>query len=393
MKFKLLIFIGIIGITHFSIGQNLIENGSFETLSKKPKNTGEIFLAPPWVSGTKTAPDLYSKKAKNDDIKVPENAYGDEEPKDGDNYAGILIYGDREKEARTYLSTKLKYPMLAGEHYCVKFHISFADISKYATNNIGAYISKDSVGSETQLILKQNPQIIHSTNRIFEKQWSWEDICRIYVADGGEEFITIGNFAAQNDMLKKAVKRPPGYTSTQRRNGYYFIDDISVLPNATPQNCKCEPGKFAFAYLNKEESEFSTDEKDVPSQVIIGTTGGAHGQQTNEASAHEDVLVQFSYHRTNVESDETTKLVEVITFLKTNESVIVTVIGHSDTSEKGISDLSYKRMNQVIKYLISKGISEDRISEDDAGYKNLLDISGSAKNRYKNMVVEIKFYQ
>jgi outer membrane protein OmpA-like peptidoglycan-associated protein len=392
MKFKLLILIGIIGITNFSVGQNLVENGSFETLSKKPKNPGEIYLAAPWIAGTKTAPDLYSRKSKNDDLKVPINKYGDEEPKEGDNYAGILMYSDREKEPRSYLSAKLKYPMLAGEYYCVKFHISFADLSKYASNNIGAYISHDSIGSETELILKHKPQVMNSTNRVFEKQWHWEDICRIYVADGGEQYITIGNFAPQSEMIKHSVKRPPGYTSTQLRNGYYFIDDISILPNATPENCKCEPGKFAFANLNPDEAEFSTNQEDVPDQVIISTTGTVHGEAASSAPVHDDVLVQFASNRSSINTDETAGLADVATFMKENEGVIITVIGHSDPSEKRISELSFKRMNQVIKYLISNGISEERISEDDAGNKNSLDISGSPKYAYKNMVVEIKFY-
>ncbi len=109
--------------------------------------------------------------------------------------------------------------MLAGEWYCIKFHISFADLSKYASDNIGAYISHDSVGNDKDLMLSFKPQIINSTNRIFEKQWDWEAICRIYPAEGGEQFITIGNFAAQTEVKVKSVRRPSGYTSTQMRDG------------------------------------------------------------------------------------------------------------------------------------------------------------------------------
>jgi outer membrane protein OmpA-like peptidoglycan-associated protein len=393
MKVKGFIFSIFVCMGQLLFGQNLVENGSFEIITKKPKNPGEITLAPPWVPGTKAAPDLYSSSAKNDQIKVPVNAYGDEEPKDGNNYAGLLIYSDREKEPRSYLTAKLKNPMLAGEYYCVKFHISFADLSKYASNNIGALITTDSVGSESDLVLKYTPQIINSTNRIFEKQWSWEDICRIYIADGGEQYLTIGNFAPQSDVLTQSVKRPPGYTSTQMRDGYYFIDDISVLPNATPENCKCEPGKFAFANLNKEATEFATDESDIPDKVFISTTGEIQGKSSDNPGIHSDVIIQFTSGKSDLSDAEKAKLDEVAAFLTENGYVKISLISHIDDSEKANASVSGSRLSQVTKYLQSTGVEAEKIESADAGTKRPLDTSGVAANRSKNMVVEISFFK
>ncbi len=386
-----MILIVFVSVSSLLNAQNLIVNGSFEELTKKPKDRGEIYLAAPWVAGTKAMPDIYSSKAKNDDIKVPENMYGDEEPKDGENYAGLLLYSDREKMPRTYLTAKLKHKMLAGEYYCVKFHISFADLSKYAVNNIGALISHDSIANINELILDYEPQIINSTNRVFEKQWHWEDICRIYVADGGEEYITIGNFAKQVDVQKKGVKRPSGYTSSQFRDGYYYIDDISVIPNATPENCKCEPGNFAFANLNKDEAEFATHEKDVPDQVIISTTGQVHGEMPKEEAIHEDVVIQFATAKYNLTSAENTKLNEVVSFMQENSDVKAQLISHNDKSENVVNGLSKKRLDQVGKYLVSKGVADSRISSEDAADGKPIDTSGIKENRSQNMVVEIKF--
>ena len=246
-------------------------------------------------------------------------------------------------------------------------------------------------GSETDLILNHQPQVINSTNRIFEKQWLWEDICRIYVADGGEEYLTIGNFAPQIDVLKKSVKRPPGYSSTQFRDGYYYIDDISILPNAKPENCKCEPGKFAFANMNKDEAEFATDDEDVPDQVFISTTGEVHGELPKAGPVHEDVIINFAVTKSNLAAIETEKLNESIAFLKEKSDVKITLIAHSDKSEKVITGLSQKRLDQVGKYLISKGISDKRISSEDAKDAKPIDTSGIKENRDLNMVVEIKF--
>ena len=391
MKIKSVVFAILFSTSSFLPAQNIVENGSFEVISGKPKNPGEIFLAPPWVGGTKAIPDLYSPSAKNSLIKVPENAYGEQEPKDGKNYAGILIYSNREAEPRSFLSAKLKYPMLAGEHYCVRYYISFADLSKYASNNISCYISHDSIGSESDLILNHQPQVEHSTNRIFEKQWDWEAICRIYVADGGEKFITFGNFKPQTETRVISVKRPPGVTVSQIRDGYYFIDHISITPNATQENCKCEPGTFAFANLDKEEASFETDKEDIPDKVIIGTTGSISGEAAVAKVVHEDVTVEFGLGKSNLDSKNTIALEEVSKFLKENDKAKITLISHNDKSEAAVKGISKKRLDQVAKYLMSKGVDQGRIESKDVQATAPIDDSGTKENRHLNMVVEIKF--
>lgn len=390
--------IALAGCLMYALGlgaQNLVINGSFEEIVKKPKEPGQIHLAEPWVSGTQSAPDLYSRSAKSDLIRVPENAYGDEEPKDGDNYAGILIYSDREKEARSYLTAQLKHKMLAGEDYCIRFYVSFADMSKFASNNIGLYVSHDSIGNENDLILNFKPQIIHSTNRIFERQWSWEPICRIYRADGGEQFIAIGNFGSQEGTQTKPVKRPSGYTKPQLRDGYYFIDMVSVEPNATPKNCKCEKGNFAFANLDKEEQSFETDNSDVPETKFIGSTdredatGNDGGAASASAKANE--IISFSPGKSTIEGGASTKANNVVKYLKENPGSKVKLTGHVDKAEASISGLADKRITAVVKHLRLKGIDQERIETENVEDTQPLDTSGLKENRGKNMVVEVRY--
>ena len=78
--------------------------------------------------------DLFSKK-KESPIGVPLNLYGKEHAKDGDNYAGIVAYSYNNKQPRTYLQSKLMKPLTGGIDYCVKFHLSLSDLSKYAIDN------------------------------------------------------------------------------------------------------------------------------------------------------------------------------------------------------------------------------------------------------------------
>jgi outer membrane protein OmpA-like peptidoglycan-associated protein len=187
------------------------------------------------------------------------------------------------------------------------------------------------------------------------------------------------------------VRRPTGYTQSQTRDGYYYIDDISVTPNATPQNCKCEPGNFAFANLNKAESTFETAEKDVPKPVIIGTTGNADNAVKENKPAHKDVIVGFPLGKSDLSAKEIPAIDESIEFLKNNPKVKVELIGHMDNDEKVVKGLGTDRIEQVAKYLISKGIEENRITKKDVNTTKPLDTSGLKENREKNMVVEMKF--
>ena len=389
MHLKNLIIVGCLLVSALQ-GQNIVQNGSFEEVNGKVKEPGTVFLAEPWVAGTKEVPDLYSAKAKDERVKVPINSYGEEKAKEGENYAGIRLYSYGDKEGRQYLTQKLRYPMLAGEWYCVKFNISFADLAKYACDNIGLYISQDSVGSETDRFLSFEPQVINSTNRIFEKQWDWEDICRIYVAEGGEQYITIGNFAPQDAILTKRVKRPAGFTSTQTRDGYYYIDDVSITPNATRENCKCEPGQYQFAHLDKEESSFETAKEDIPDKVILGTNQKILVADPTIETKYENLYIHFDKAKSILTSAETEKLNEVVKIMKEDKEVTIKVVGHRSGSEKVMRDLSQKRANQVSKYLLSKGIEDIRLTTTDGGAAESVE-GGGDSDESQNMVVDIVF--
>jgi outer membrane protein OmpA-like peptidoglycan-associated protein len=379
-----------------SIAQNYVSNSTFEYIEKKPKELGMIYLAEGWFSPTGAQATLFSESAKSELIRIPENKYGAEKPKQGENYAGLLLYSYNEREPRTYLSTKLTSPLEKGKHYCIRFHVSLSDLSKFAVNNIGLYVSDTSIKESGEGILNYEPQIIHSRNRIFEQQWDWEAICRIYVAEGGEQYITIGNFAKQADVSMVKVKRPKGFTSSQLSNAYYYVDDITVIANGTRLNCKCEEGNYAFAHLDKEEKSFGSNPDDAPKTEFISsrgvsTTGGTTTATATEKKAAKPVFVPFELGRSTITDAGTTLLDKAIETLKSEKELTVTVIGHIDETEEQLPNVSEKRMNEVRKYLISKGIDQSRITTNDVRANAPIDNSGLKENRKKNTVVELQF--
>ena len=70
---------------------NLVLNPSFESIDGKLKKLNQINVANDWYSPTSLKADLFSSSVPGD-IGTPENIYGKEFPKEGENYAGILTY-------------------------------------------------------------------------------------------------------------------------------------------------------------------------------------------------------------------------------------------------------------------------------------------------------------
>ena len=131
------------------------------------------------------------------------NIYGKEDPKHGQNYAGIVGYSYNDKVPRSYLTTTLSKPLVKGLKYCFSMHINLAEASKYASNQIGAHFSKKGLESEDKKALINASHILHSQKKIVNAMYGWEKICGTYIAEGGEKYITIGNFSTNESTQKR----------------------------------------------------------------------------------------------------------------------------------------------------------------------------------------------
>ncbi len=205
---------------------NLVPNHDFNKIGKKVKEKGQINMAEPWISPTLTQADLYIKNTKSAEIAVDGNMYGAEAPMEGDNYAGILAYSYKGKASRSYLQVKLTEPLKQDVEYCVTFHVSLADLSKYACNYLGAYLSNDAVSANNNDVFQFEPQIISRRLTVYEQQYYWIPVCSKYKAKGGEEFLTIGNFTPEEKLAISKIKRPQGFNSPQTNDAYYYIDNV-----------------------------------------------------------------------------------------------------------------------------------------------------------------------
>ncbi len=361
---------------------NLVPNSNFQEVTKKVKEEGMINMATPWVSPTLAPADLYVSDTKSSLIGVPENAYGEEKPMEGDNYAGFLAYSYKNKEPRSYLQVKLTEPLKEGVEYCVTINVSLADLSKYACNHLGVFLSKNAVSANNTDIMLFEPQIVSRKLTVYEKQFYWVPICSTYKAEGDEEYITIGNFTPDEKLTLTKVKRPRGFTSPQTYDAYYYIDNVSVIESNEKCDCDLKPGEE----MEVVKRDFASDEnEDAGKFEIINTDGSVLGSKNTTTNLNtNEFVISFDPKSASIIGDATTKLDKLVEVLKSETGTGVLLKGYYDVSEKDVEKLDGQRVMAIYKYIVSKGINKDLIKRSMEG------INDANKDSIQNMKVVIE---
>jgi gliding motility-associated-like protein len=114
--------------------------------------------------------------------------------------------------------------LVAGKKYCVQFYVSLADTCGYATDLIGAYFSNDSLLSNTLYNFNVTPQVQNQQGNVITDKQNWILISGSFIAQGGERFITIGNFANDANTDIDTIQSVPPYFG----DAFYYIDNVSV---------------------------------------------------------------------------------------------------------------------------------------------------------------------
>lgn len=333
-------------------GENLIDNGGFESTDKSPKKLGSIENATGWVSPTGVRADLFTS-SKIPDINVPENIYGKEHPKEGGNYAGIVAYSYGNKVPRSYVMTKINVPLKKGMRYCVKFNVSLAEASKYATNNIGAKLSKKPFGTDSKLPLIDDASLLHFNNdhKIMSARYDWTEVCGVVIAEGGEKYITIGNFSSDDDTKQERMKKDPNVKTTQIIAAYYYVDDVSIRLLNEDEKCDCQAEESA--------QEFSP----IIYQKVFNLTEDMTPKDKIEI---QEIFFAFGKNKLTTEGEGSLDL--IATIMKENPSMKLQINGHNNAMEDSVgiendyyADMDNKRIGTVMSYLMDKGIPENRI--------------------------------
>jgi outer membrane protein OmpA-like peptidoglycan-associated protein len=377
-SFFVILPIAILSFSLHAQEENLVENGSFENLEGKLKALGCIDNAKPWMSPTGARADIFTP-SKVLDINTPENKYGKEDAKEGKNYAGIVGFSYGDAIPRTYIMAHLNTPLKKGMKYCVKFNLSLAELSKYASNKIGVKFSEKQFGTDSKTSIIEKTDVLDRNDKVFNAVYNWDQVCGTYYAQGGEKFITIGNFTSNENTKSEKIKKDPKVKAAQVSAAYYFIDNITVTMISDDFACDCGNQSDEVSYSKMIYQKVANTNSSMPAK-----------DQIEKQNSY------FAFGGDKLTPDANLSLDLIASLMKANTSMKLEITGHSDAMEEKLAtdkpefaDMASKRISAVMKYLVSKGIPESKLiaapvgnSEPAEGTEDDEEEFKNAKNRF-----------
>lgn len=351
-------------------GENLVYNPSFEEYRRCPTKidaTGVMREADAWWQPTGGSSD-YFNACGGRECNVPRNKMGFQEAHSGVAYCGIYCSQELYRE---YLQTELKAPLQKGKRYRVGFWVSLAEKSPHAVATLGAIFTHERVQDSARGILMEKesrtmdgngtqsiatfftPQVVNPVENVVRNTKEWVEISGEFVAEGGERFLTIGNF---NSFNHSNVVSTNG-SSTPLPGAYYYIDDIEVV---------CLDSVETVPAKAKETIPVG---KIVTLENIFFATG-------------ESEVLQQSYN----------ELMKLVQLLENNPGMQIELRGHTDNqgTQEYNQKLSEARAKAVVDYLVERGIDRKRLSSIGYGKSHPIADNATAEGRQQNRRVEYR---
>lgn len=218
--------------------QNLLQNHSFENYTGISCIYGgfDNYNATPiyhildnWY--TLNSCDYYNGICtSNNGFGVPDNLLGHSQSKEGNAYVGAILF-QANYETKEYFYQQLSSPLQAGKTYCLSFYVSRVDMVTHAIHSIGAYFSNNVQSAATLGYVNVTPQIVNQTGFITDTI-GWTQIQGCFTANGGEQYITIGNFNSNANTDTMFVGSTNPHPSAYKY-AYYYIDEITLIDQTT----------------------------------------------------------------------------------------------------------------------------------------------------------------
>jgi gliding motility-associated-like protein len=227
--------------------QNLVLNGDFGDYSSCPQgfsdpsqNPKEIEKCIGWKPASYGTSDYYNACATNPLITVPNNGFGEQTPFNGngylggyatnynwgagyDGYSGIMWW--------EYVQGQLLTPLESGKIYKFSMEISLAEGSDLMITELGVYFSAGTLLSQNTAALTFAPQCIFYNPDYFQDTLNWVHLETLFIAGGGEQNLTIGNF--RNNILTDTLRRYDLSPFGENPLITYIYYDNIVLTDAT----------------------------------------------------------------------------------------------------------------------------------------------------------------
>jgi hypothetical protein len=281
---------------------NLICNSGFENLISV--NSFSINNATSWTNGTRiyffdsnpnfTSSDIFIQNSSNPSYSIPDNSSGIEPTRSINNlnYAGLISRVVRPSsslnglgELNESLQQKFSNPLSAGA-YIGEFYFSKGERAILNPGGLGMYFSEtppqpicpNSVTDLPQFkcgqqitgpnlaashaimqkIISENPcslktiiPHVKASQLDLNNYSGWRRALNYFELEGGEKFVTIGNFEPR--CFDNSITQPPSnLPGATNHNSYFYIDDVALYPfpkahSASTLVSNCGPVQLGIA--------------------------------------------------------------------------------------------------------------------------------------------------
>lgn len=381
---------------HFGLpssSDNLIPNPGFETYYYKPiriVNDGQNQIEdmiPEWYSPDKATPDYYNRYRSI--IGVPDNLPKGLNTGDGHGYIGLITYfhpknkiddwhttsnveyGDGYVYSET-IQTKLLQRLEKGQMYCFNAQILLSLNAGLSVDRFGAYLSENSIRFKYDEF-PQSPQI--SFHFPLSKTQDWTTICDLFVAQGDEQFITLGRFSkiAETDVAQESSTK-----SSQldiNNSAYYLLDNIALYEVSSEEECKC------IINGDSDNKKINIDSEKLYEYFEIRDK--KKGSLKN---------VHFDFDKAKIKKSSLPELQKLKDFLFLNPEIKILITGHTDHSGAEIynKELSLQRAEAIENWLIQEGVEPTRIHSKGLGFDSPVYDNKTEYNKSENRRVEFE---
>lgn len=234
--------------------QNLVLNYSFENYTSCPNGGGQLNEVIFWTNCSIPLSDYANACSNPSNVGVPQNSAGYQFAKTGNAYLGVIALQDGDFYIG-YVQGTLSDSLQKDSVYCINFFISLSEDSNSSISKIGAYLSDTSFFVATTANLSFIPQIESPAGQNLSDTVNWMLVSGMYVAQGGEKYITIGNFHSISEG---------NYTyfgNGESAYAGYYIDDVSVVQlknaNAGADTAICNEDSVQIGSSNYAEFTYS----------------------------------------------------------------------------------------------------------------------------------------
>lgn len=366
-------------LSYPSISQNLVPNASFEEFIDfnivKTSGWHKVQIS--------DSPDYFNVGINSSFNNIFGKYTGGTIPKTGNGFVGLFcfrVHKEREiKNVREYIETDLLDSLQKDSIYIVEISLCLDEESNSAIKDFGLLFTKHSLEyNKDYKLFTAKPQV-EFTFSSPDCRNNWISFSSFYKASGAEKCIIIGNFKSDRatsihklEIVKDKNRERKWKLDRTESAAYYYIDDV-VIEKVTLIN-KAKPDVKESVEITGDS--LNIEKIEIDSAIVLKN-------------------IYFEFNKSDLLPQSYFEINKLYRLMINNPSVRIKLEGHTDNiGGYGFNlQLSVRRAESVVRYLIEQGINPDRLEFAGFSYTFPLASNETAEGREENRRVVFKIIE